>query len=97
MSYELDRVRRVIAAAVRNCVHEMRSNLIALNSPVAGECSLRADAHMAEAMRDAASKRLKLPDIKAHPWAGKQRGKSNLKVKVKLEESGSKSDGMAEG
>ena len=82
MSYELDRVRRVIAAAVRNCVHEMRSNLIALNSPIAGECSLRADAVMAEAMRDAASERLKLPDIKAHPWAGKERGKKADQTKL---------------
>lgn len=89
MSYEVDRIRRVIAAAIRNCVHEIRSNLIALNSPVSGECSMLADAVLAEAMRAAASERLRLPEIKAHPWAGKQRGKKLKKEGV--------SDGMAEG
>jgi hypothetical protein len=83
MSYEIDRVRRVIAAAVRNCVHEMRSNLIALNSPVSGQCSLLADAALAESLRAAASDRLRLPDVIAHPWAGKQRGN-------KVKERGSK-------
>ncbi len=89
MSYEVDRVRRVIAAAVRNCVHEMRSNLIALNSPVSGQCALLADAALAEVMRTAASERLRLPEIKTHPWAGKERGKKLKKEGV--------SDGMAEG